>query len=244
MSEREDGRSGAPPDHDDDAESADDEVRALAERRERMVARVAQEVRDPRVLAAMLAVPRHEFVPPDVRRHAYADGALPIGRGQTISQPLIVGMMTEALALQGEERMLEVGTGSGYQAAVLARLARDVVTVEIVEELRERAAATLARLGVANVRVLAAGEEPGAPALAPFDAILVAAAAPAVPPTLLAQLVDGGRLVMPVGAREAQELWLLTRHGDEAPRRRLGGVRFVPLLGRGGYERADGDRSS
>jgi protein-L-isoaspartate(D-aspartate) O-methyltransferase len=147
---------------------------------------------DPRVLEAMRAVPRHEFVPDDVRPLAYADAALPIGRGQTISQPLIIGMMTEALALEGSERVLEIGTGSGYQAAVLARA---VVTVEIVDELRERAAATLAKLGVANVHVVPARDDPGAPELAPFDAILVAAAAPAVPPALLAQLNDGGRLV-------------------------------------------------
>jgi protein-L-isoaspartate(D-aspartate) O-methyltransferase len=229
---------GRPPD-----ESAD-EARGLAERRERMVARVAEEVRDPRVLAAMRTVPRHEFVPDEVRRYAYADEALPIGRGQTISQPLIVGMMTEALALDGSERVLEVGTGSGYQAAVLARLAREVVTVEVVDEMRERAAATLARLGVVNARVLAAGEEPGAPTLAPFDAILVAAAAPAVPPTLLAQLAEGGRLVLPVGERDSQELWLLTRRGGDVDRRSLGGVRFVPLVGRGGYEPTDGDLSS
>jgi protein-L-isoaspartate(D-aspartate) O-methyltransferase len=222
----------------------DDGGRTLAERRERMVARVAEEVRDPRVLAAMRAVPRHEFVPPEMRRYAYADGALPIGRDQTISQPLIVGMMTEALALDGSERVLEVGTGSGYQAAVLARQPREVVTVEVVQELRERAATTLARLAVANVRLLAGGEQPGAPALAPFDAILVAAAAPAVPPALLAQLADGGRLILPVGAREAQDLWLLTRRGDDAVRRGLGGVRFVPLVGRGGYETAEGERSN
>jgi len=227
-----------PPD-----ESADDASR-LAERRERMVARVAEEVRDPRVLAAMRAVPRHDFVPDEVRRYAYADEALPIGRGQTISQPLVVGMMTEALALDGSERVLEVGTGSGYQAAVLARLAREVVTVEVVDELRERAAATLVRLGVANARVLPAGEEPGASTLAPFEAILVAAAAPAVPPTLLAQLAEGGRLVLPVGERESQELWLLTRRGNDVDRRSLGGVRFVPLVGRSGYVPTDGDPSS
>ena len=221
-----------------------DEEPAFAERRARMVARVAEVVRDSRVLAAMRSVPRHEFVPQEVRRNAYADRALAIGHRQTISQPLIVGVMTEALALKPSDRVLEVGTGSGYQAAVVARLARDVVTVEIVDALRRRAAATLEHLGLDHVGVLAAGEEPGAPALAPFDAILVAAAAPAVPPPLIDQLADGGRLVIPVGPLGGQELWLLTRRRDAIERRSLGGVRFVPLLGRGGYGRGGYDRDA
>lgn len=221
----------------------DHEALPFAERRERMVARVAEVVRDTRVLAVMRAMPRHEFVPPEARPYAYADGALPIGYGQTISQPLIVGMMTEALSLGGSDHVLEVGTGSGYHAAVLARIARDVVTVEIITELRERAAATLARLGMAHVTVLAAAERPGAPARAPYDGILVAAAAPEVPLPLINQLADGGRLVMPVGPRAAQELWLLTRRGDEIERRSLGSVRFVPLVGHGGYGFPDGNPS-
>ncbi len=205
-----------------------------------MVARVAEVVRDARVLAAMRAVPRHEFVPPELRRYAYADRALAIGHGQTISQPLVVGIMSEALALDPAERVLEVGTGSGYQAAVLGRLAGAVVSVEVVPSLRRRARATLARLGLGRVDVLEAGEQPGAPELAPFDAILVAAAAPAVPAELLDQLADGGRLVIPVGPRSSQELRLLTRRRDGLQRRSLGGVRFVPLVGRGGYEGASG----
>lgn len=223
-----DGRPGA------DA----DDAPAFAGRRARMVARVAEVVRDPRVLEAMRSVPRHAFVPAEVRRYAYADRALSIGHRQTISQPLIVGMMSEALELGPSDRVLEVGTGSGYQAAVLAFLAGSVTTVEVVPALRERARATLARLGADRVEVREAGEHPGAPARAPFDAILVAAAAPAVPPALLDQLADGGRLVIPVGPRSGQELRLLTRRGGEIESRSLGGVRFVPLVGRGGY---DGD---
>ena len=201
-----------------------------------MVARVAEVVRDPRVLEAMRSVPRHEFVPRELRRYAYADRALALGHGQTISQPLVVGIMSEALALDARDRVLEVGTGSGYQAAVLARLARAVTSVERIAALRERALATLARLGMDHVEVREAGEEPGAPERAPFDAILVAAAAPAVPPPLLDQLADGGRLIIPVGPRAGQELALLTRRRDVIERRGLGGVRFVPLVGRGGYD--------
>ena len=198
---------------------------------DRMVAHVARAVRDRRVLDALRAVPRHEFVPAALRGLAYADTALPIGRGQTISQPLIVGLMTEAAELEGGERVLEVGAGSGYQAAVLGRLAREVVTVERVGALREAAVRRLARLGAANVRCLPAGERLGAPAEGPFGAILVAAAAPSVPPGLVAQLADGGRLVLPVGGPGGQELLQLTKRGGRLRRRGLGGCRFVPLIG-------------
>ena len=201
----------------------------------RMIRRVAGQVRDRRVLAALREVPRDAFVPAGLRRFAYAESALPIGGAQTISQPLIVGMMTEAAALAGDERVLEVGTGSGYQAAVLARLAREVVTVERVDALRYRARATLARLGVRNVRCLPAGRELGAADEGPFDAIVVTAAAPAVPDALVAQLADGGRLVIPVGTRREQELLVVTRHGDRLAQRSLGGCRFVPLIGEGAF---------
>ncbi len=201
----------------------------------RMLRHVARHVRDRRVLEAMRAVPREAFVPPRLRPLAFADGALPIGWGQTISQPLIVGLAAEAAALSGGEHVLEVGAGSGYQAAVLARLAREVVAVERIEGLRRRASAALAGLGVRNVRCLAAGPEPGAPDEAPFEAIVVAAAAPAVPPSLAAQLADGGRLVIPVGARAEQELLVLTRRGGELRRRSLGRCRFVPLIGRDAF---------
>ena len=206
----------------------------FAEARERMVAHVAREVRDARVLDALRAVPRHEFVPPESSRHAYEDRALGIGHGQTISQPLIVGMMTAAAALAGAdggERALEVGAGSGYQAALLAHLAAEVVAVERIEELRVAAGERLARLGLRNVRCLAAGERLGAPAEAPFDAIVVSAAAPSIPPGLVAQLAEGGRLVIPVGDREAQELLVVTKRGEGLRRRSLGGCRFVPLIG-------------
>ncbi len=214
--------------------AAADAARTPAEAREEMVRFVAREVRDGRVLDAMRAVPRHEFVPPALRGFAYEDSALPIGHEQTISQPLIVGLMTEAAALAGPgggERVLEVGAGSGYQAAVLAHLAAEVVAVERIEELRVAAARRLARLGLRNVRCLAAGARLGAPAEAPFDAILVTAAAPSVPPGLVDQLAEGGRLVIPVGDRVGQELLVVTKRGGRVRQHSLGGCRFVPLIG-------------
>lgn len=201
-----------------------------------MVQRIAEVVRDQRVLEVMREVPREEFVPPEVRRYAYADAALPIGEGQTISQPMIVGIMTEALALEGDEHVLEIGTGSGYQAAILARLTCDVITVEIVDVLRERAEHDLGRLGVTNVLVLPAGPILGAPQYAPYDAIVVTAVAPAIPQALVEQLTVGGRMVIPVGTHaDDQELLLITRTGTGVTRRSLGGVRFVPLRGPGGF---------
>ena len=211
-----------------------EDTRSLAEAREEMVDFVAREVSDGRVLDAMRAVPRHEFVPARLCRYAYEDSALPIGYEQTISQPLIVGLMTQAAALAGPgggERVLEVGAGSGYQAAVLAQLASEVVAVERIEELRLAAARRLAHLGLDNVRCLAAGERLGAPDDGPFDAILVTAAAPEVPPGLVAQLAEGGRLVIPVGDREGQELLVVTSRGRGTRQRSLGGCRFVPLIG-------------
>ena len=212
---------------------------SAADRRERaerrMLRLIRRHVRDRRVLDAMRDVPRDEFVPRGLRRHAFDDGALPIGDGQTISQPLIVAMMSEAAALDGRERVLEVGTGSGYQAAVLARLAREVVTVERVGALLRRARATLTRLGVRNVRCLPAGSALGAPDEAPFDAIVVTAAAPDVPRGLVDQLAEGGRLVIPVGPRARQELLVVTRRGDGRRTRSLGGCRFVPLIGEGAF---------
>ncbi len=202
---------------------------------QRMLRLIRRHVRDRRVLDAMRAVPRDAFVPPGLRHRAFEDGALPIGSGQTISQPLIVAMMTEAATLDGGERVLEVGTGSGYQAAVLAHVAREVITVERVGALRRGARATLRRLGFHNVRCLSAGAVLGAPDDGPFDAIVVTAAAPDVPETLIGQLAEGGRLVIPVGRRTEQELLLITRRGERLRRRSLGGCRFVPLLGEGGF---------
>lgn len=202
---------------------------------EQLVREVAREVHDPRVLQALRAVPRDRFVPPELRADAYENEPLPIGSGQTISQPLIVGMMTEALALTGDERVLEIGTGSGYQAAVLAGLCREIVTLEVHDALRTRAEAVLADLGITNVRCLPATTELGASRLGPYDAIIVTAAAPAVPKSLLAQLRVGGRMVIPVGARHAQDLLLVTRTADGITTRSLGACQFVPLLGPEGF---------
>lgn len=196
-----------------------------------LIHHVGRVVRDARVLEALRAVPRERFVPSELRAYAHEDVSLPIGYEQTISQPTVVGMMLEAMALSGTERVLEVGTGSGYQAALLSRLAAEVVTVEIVAALRERAAAVLAELGARNVRVLAAGDGLGAPEHAPYDAIVVAAAAPRPPPSLIAQLRVGGRLVLPVGELQQQQLVVLTRHEGGWHERSLGACRFVPLLG-------------
>ena len=203
---------------------------------DQMLADVSRQVHDPRVLAAMRQVPRHRFVPLDQRPWAYEDHALPIGQHQTISQPTIVGLMTEAASLTGDELVLEIGTGSGYQTAILAALAREVVTVEVVDELRERTASLLSDLGIHNVTVLAADDELGAPALGPYDVILVTAAAPAVPPPLIDQLVIGGRIVIPVGSLWSQELIVATRTPEGIEEDSLGGCRFVPLIGPHGFK--------
>jgi protein-L-isoaspartate(D-aspartate) O-methyltransferase len=193
-------------------------------------------VRAARVLEAMECVPRHEFVPEPLRAHAYDDSPLPIGEGQTISQPYIVAAMTAALALTGRERVLEIGTGSGYQAAVLSLLAAEVHSVERNAALASAAAERLARLGYANVHVHCGDGTLGLPEFAPFDAILVAASAPAIPSPLAAQVAPGGRLILPVGAdQEHQELQLLERTSDGFRNRRLDPCRFVPLVGRCGW---------
>jgi protein-L-isoaspartate(D-aspartate) O-methyltransferase len=204
--------------------------------RRRLVAELRRDgVQDERVLAAIAAVPREEFVPPEHRANAYRNAPLPIGAGQTISQPLVVGLMTQALGLAGAERVLEVGTGSGYQAAVLSRLAAHVVSVERFPELAQRARAVLARMGCANVEVHVSNGTLGWPAGAPYDGIIVTAGAPQVPESLVAQLAEGGRLVIPVGDRASQELVLVTRQGNGTRTRRLGPVRFVPLVGEEGW---------
>lgn len=214
----------------------------FAARRAEMVDRdiAARGVDDARVLAAMRAVPRERFVPDSRRDEACADHPLPIGDGQTISQPYIVARMSAALQLRGGERVLEIGTGSGYAAAVLARLAAEVHTVERIPALAERARRTLATLGVDRVQVHVGDGTLGWPAAAPYDAIVVTAAGPRVPEALRAQLAPGGRLVMPVGeTRSWQDLLRLTRARDagEADRRELlCTVAFVPLLGAQGWE--------
>ena len=196
---------------------------------------VARGIADARVLDAMRRVARDAFVPDDSHAAAYADRALPIGSGQTISQPYMVAVMTEALRLTGAERVLEVGTGSGYQAAILAELAREVITIERRPELAETARQRLAALGYTNVEVVIGDGTLGSPAHAPFDAILVAAAAPHVPAPLKQQLSDGGRLVLPVGPSDQQRLHIITRLGEQFSQTLGVGCVFVPLIGAEGW---------
>lgn len=196
---------------------------------------VARGIHDQRVLDAMRHVPRHMFVEPHTQSLAYADRALPIADGQTISQPYMVAAMTEALNLQGSERVLDVGTGSGYQAAILAVLARDVVTIERRPELADEARERLASLGYRNVRVVVGDGSVGYLEAAPYDGILVAAGSPRVPASLKRQLADGGRMVIPVGTAEQQWLTILTRHGDDFVESVGEGCVFVPLVGGEGW---------
>lgn len=214
------------------------DARLIAAGRQQMLALLRERITDMRVIDAMASVPREEFVPPEFRRRAYDDRALPIGEGQTISQPLMVALMVEALQLRGSDKVLEVGTGSGYAAAVLARLAREVVTVERIALLLESARATLARLRLDNVHAYLAGEHLGRAEDAPYDAILVSAGAPHVPRALLDQLADGGRLVVPIGGRWEQDLVRAhkTPHGIDITR--LGPCAFVPLIGEEAWEGA------
>jgi len=192
-------------------------------------------VRDQRVLEAMRSVPRHLFVPEAYRSEAYGDHPVPIGYGQTISQPFIVAYMTALLNVPPDGKVLEVGAGSGYQAAVLAHLAREVHAIERVPALAAAARRRLAALGLDNVTIHVGDGSLGLPEHAPFDGILVAAAAPDVPQALLAQLADGGRLVLPVGSRGSQRLERWTRHGDDFRREVLDLVAFVPLIGEQGW---------
>jgi protein-L-isoaspartate(D-aspartate) O-methyltransferase len=193
-------------------------------------------ITDSRVLECLERTPRHEFVPAEFRDRAYEDSPLPIGEGQTISQPYIVAAMTSALRLTGNERVLEIGTGFGYQAAVLACMAGEVFTVEFRAELAAEAAERLGRLGYANVHVHCGDGSLGLPEFAPYDAILIAAAAPSVPAPLLEQLADGGRLVAPVGTTENQDLRLIERDHDAFRNTLLEPCRFVPLLGAHGWK--------
>lgn len=217
-----------------DGKCPDDEESRFARLRAEMVEHQLRRrgIRDERVLAAFLKVPRHLFVRPHDRWQAYEDHPLPIGYGQTISQPYIVALMTELLELRGDERVLEVGTGSGYQAAILAELAREVVTIERIPELAKRAQKVLSDLGYTNVRVLIGDGSLGVPEFAPYDAIIVTAAAPRPPKPLMEQLKDGGRLVIPIGDRQLQELVRFIRRGDEWHEERYGPCLFVPLIGK------------
>jgi protein-L-isoaspartate(D-aspartate) O-methyltransferase len=209
----------------------------LATARAEMVQHQLRErgIRDEKVLAAMEKVPRHRFVDAALRSRAYGDHALPIGAGQTISQPYMVALMTEALGLQGGERVLEIGTGSGYQTAVLAEFTPRLFSVERSPELARAAAAVLRDLGYANVILKTADGTLGWPEHGPYDGILVTAGAPEVPAPLLGQLVEGGRLVVPVGDRELQRLELVTRKGDRVTVRTLVECAFVPLVGAAGW---------
>jgi protein-L-isoaspartate(D-aspartate) O-methyltransferase len=208
-------------------------VRDFASLRSAMVERQLRRrgIGDERVLAAMEAVPRQLFVPARLRRRAYDDSALPIGEGQTISQPWIVAAICQALELGGAERVLEVGTGSGYSACVLARLAASVASVELLPRLAEGAGRALAAAGAGSVDVVVADGSRGLPERAPFDAIAVHAAAPAPPRALLEQLGEGGRLVAPIAAKEADVLTVFRRRGGEVSSEELGPCRFVPLIG-------------
>jgi len=199
-------------------------------------------VGDPRVLEAMGHVPRERFVPPEFSSRAYADHALSIGHHQTISQPYMVAVMTEALGLTGTERVLEVGTGSGYQCAVLAELAREVFTIERIPELARSAEELLVyELGYANVHVQAGDGTLGWPEAAPFAAIIVTAAAPDVPPVLLEQLdADGGRMIVPVGSQSLQQIEHIRRHGTSFSHERSTPCRFVPLVGLHGWPDEEG----
>jgi protein-L-isoaspartate(D-aspartate) O-methyltransferase len=192
-------------------------------------------ITDMRVLQAMREVPRHLFVPPEWRRDAYSDRPLPIGEGQTISQPYMVAVMLQSLALPSHARVLEVGTGSGYQAAVLSRLATQVYTMEYFPALAEQARAVLERLGYTNVQVIVGDGSVGLPQYAPYDGIVIPAAAPRVPQPLCEQLGEGGRLVIPVGEATAQELLIVTRRGNTYTQERGVPCRFVPLLGQEGW---------
>lgn len=211
------------------------------EEREEMVAFQIQGrgVRDARVLAAMRKIPRHLFVPKGYERAAYEDRPLPIGGGQTISQPYIVAVMTEQLELKPEDRVLEVGTGSGYQAALLAELAGKVISIERLATLADRARENLARAGITGVQVVVGDGTEGYPPEAPYDAIIVTAASPTVPAPLIEQLAEGGRLVAPIGPRDCQDLIKLVKRRGQIERFSLGGVCFVPLIGNFGWREGE-----
>lgn len=207
--------------------------------RERMVAEQleARDIVDPRVLEAMRKVPRHLFVPPELQHLAYHDGPLPIGHDQTISQPYIVALMTQSLQLKGDETVLEVGTGSGYQTAVLCELCKQVYSLERDRFLASRAATRLTDLGYTNVEVYVGDGSQGLADMAPFDAILVSAAAPSIPGPLRTQLAEGGRLVLPVGDRTSQMLVRVRREGESWRIEDLAPVMFVLLYGRYGFRK-------
>lgn len=195
----------------------------------------SRDITDERVLQSFLKVPRHEFVPPEQRLYAYEDHPLPIGFGQTISQPYMVALMTQALELRGHEKALEIGTGSGYQAAILAELCREVHTIERIPELAERARGTLEGLGYRNVFVYVRDGTKGLAEEAPFEGIVVTAGAPGIPPPLVEQLAEGGRIVIPVGGRPYQTLVRGTKRRGKLFQEEVCGCLFVPLVGEYGW---------
>jgi protein-L-isoaspartate(D-aspartate) O-methyltransferase len=197
---------------------------------------LSSEIKDRRVLEAMSLIPREKFVPAEYRNQAYEDKPLPIGWEQTISQPFIIAMMTEALELAGDEKVLELGTGSGYQTAILAEVARQVISVERLPALAESARQVLDELGYNNIEIHPAEETLGWNKEAPYEAILVTAGAPAIPDELMNQLAAGGRMVIPVGSRHIQELCKVTKRGDRNIVKNLGGCRFVSLIGKNAWE--------
>lgn len=212
---------------------------SLEEARELLLRSMTPVIKDPRVIEAMRRVPRERFVEDDLRPHAYSDRPLPIGHGQTISQPRMVAIMLQELALKGDEKVLDLGSGSGYQTALLAELAGQVIAVELVPELVERSRAVLAGLEYKNVSVHQATEQLGWPDAAPYDAIIVAAAAPRIPMSLIDQLAEGGRMVIPVGGRGRQELMLIEQSKEGVRVSRRGACGFVPLIGREAFGRSD-----
>ena len=218
--------------------SAEPQVAGFSEQRRNMVVHQLRDrgIQDERVLDAMARVPRHEFIAPEYRGEAYEDHPLPIGEGQTVSQPYIVAAMLAALALDSSETVLEIGTGSGYQTALLAELAKRVYSVERLPGLAQEAARILSRLGCGNATIVVADGSVGLLEHAPYDAIVVSAAAPDVPQSLIDQLREGGRMIIPVGSARSQELQLIIKREGLAENTVLDGCRFVPLIGQQGYE--------
>lgn len=196
----------------------------------------ARGIHDPRVLAAMLEIPRHLFIPPPYNRAAYEDNPLPIGNGQTISQPYIVALMTELLHPKDTDNVLEIGAGSGYQAAILSRLVQRLTTIERIGPVADLARKNLKSLGIDNVIVIESDGTLGYPENAPYNGILITAATPEVPKPLIGQLAEGGILVAPVGGRDIQDLITLRKQGRSVIQESHGGVRFVPLIGEHGWE--------
>ncbi len=204
--------------------------------RAKLIKYLSSEIKEKRVLDVMSRIPREEFVPQEYRHQAYEDRPLPIGWGQTISQPYIIALMTEELELNGSEKVLELGTGSGYQTAILAELAGSVISVERVPQLAESARKVLDKLGYTNIEIHPAGETLGWKQGTPYDVIMVTAGAPAIPDDLLSQMSIGGRMVIPVGSRYTQELCKVTRRKDKNLVEKLGGCRFVALIGNNAWE--------